>query len=137
MDTISPSRRTLTDVISRFSRADEEPVLGSDLCGTNHVFDEFVIDLKTTVVQVAGEAGPLSEGVGDCPPQVALGKVTVCFLPVVEDLLEPLEVRSALEGADGLAKYGASPTLAELDLDAVKGFAIPLDLSKTLVLKML
>ena len=43
----------------------EEPVLGSELGGTDGVFDEVVVDLDAAVAQIGPEVGPLVEGVGD------------------------------------------------------------------------
>lgn len=48
----------------RFTRASEEQVSGSELCEMDGVFDDVVIDLIATVVQVAGRAGRLCYGVG-------------------------------------------------------------------------
>ena len=45
--------------------ADEEPVLGPELGGTDGVLDEVVVDLDAAVCQIGLEVGPLVEGVGD------------------------------------------------------------------------
>ena len=83
-------------VCSSLPRSDEEPVFGAELCGSDGILDEVVVDFKTTVAQVSGEGGPLSKGVSDGSSHVAFGKVAVCLLPVIKDFFEPVKVGPAL-----------------------------------------
>ena len=99
---------------------DEQPVLFAQGGGPDGVFDQVVVNLEATVVEINAQQGPLGEGIVEGLAKVAARQVTPGHFAALQRAVDPREDRDAVAGADRGAQARSRLGLAQVCLDAVK-----------------
>jgi hypothetical protein len=100
--------------------ADEEPVLFSNGCGTDAVFDEVVVDLDLAVLDEKGESVPEGEGVVDGAAEFSLGQNLGVLAQAEQLAFEDFENGDGLLLADGGTFGSRGSSLAQSGFDLIE-----------------
>lgn len=112
---------------SRVLRSDEQPVLRSQLGGTDGVFDEVVVDLDAAIRQIGLKIPPLVHGVGDGFAQMTFWQDAATFGELVDELFEALVDGTAFGGARRFPQDGAGLGFAQPVLNLIEVGDLPED----------
>ena len=104
--------------LSRLGCPDEEPVLFSDGGRTNGIFNEVVVDLHPSGVEINSQGGPDGQRVADGLAQIALGKEL--GLQDFEGSLQAFEDGAGCRGAISLPQGGTGFSLSQQGLRTIE-----------------
>ena len=113
-----------------FGIADEEIVFLPKGGGADPVFDEVVVDFDAAVLQIAGQAVPLAEGVGEGLAEGAFGQVAAAGFEFEEGAFDPAQDGRGLNLTDAETGFGTGffvvrVGLAQFFLDLIEMLDLP------------